>query len=78
MAQHHFILMYDDETQQWEHDVDSEETRFIYGTVYHPNKEEWGYSYLGDGEFHPLEEGLIDNLTEAINNLNAKKIRVRV
>jgi hypothetical protein len=78
MAQHHFILMYDDETKQWEHDVDSEEIRFSEGTIYYANQDDvWGWAYLGDGDYHPLEEGLNDALGEAIRDLNTKVIQER-
>jgi hypothetical protein len=62
--------MYDDQTNSWEWDIDSEEVRFINGTVYYPDKEEWGYSYLGDGEYHPQDEKLSDTMGKLITQLN--------
>jgi hypothetical protein len=71
--------MYDDQTNSWEWDTDSEETRFSEGTIWYSDKEtqwgysEWGYSYLGEGEYHPLEEKLSDTIQKLIGQLNNKE-----
>jgi len=51
MAEHHYILKFDDETGVWSHDVDSEEARFPDGTIWDEAKQEWVNPYQGDGEF---------------------------
>lgn len=57
MAEHHFIVKYDDETKTWSHDVDSEEVRFPDGTIWNESLGTWDYSYQGEGKFYPMPEG---------------------
>ena len=58
MAEHHFIVKYDDETKTWSHDVDSEEVRFPDGTIWNESLGTWDYSYQGEGKFFPhLQRG---------------------
>lgn len=57
MAEHHFIVKFDDETEEWSIDADSEETRFPDGTIWDEIKQEWTHSYQGEGNFYSLPDG---------------------
>lgn len=68
--QHHYVIMFDDVTNEWTHDTDTESTVFNDGTVYNPREEMWQYAYKGDGVFIPNEEELCAKVSVMINQLN--------
>ena len=67
---HFFILSYDSITKEWSSDYDKEEELFIDGTIQDNVTKQWSGGYLGDGEYHPLEEMLMDKISDAIDHLN--------
>lgn len=69
MAQHHYIIMFDDETGVWSHDVDSEEARFPDGTIWDEANQEWHYPYQGDGEFYRNADAYDDYLSYSLTQM---------
>jgi hypothetical protein len=68
--EHHFIVSFDEGTGKWHWNTDQEETRFVDGTILNYDTNGWSSGYLGDGEYEPAEENLIDQLTHAIGIMN--------
>ena len=48
MAEHYYVICFNDETKEWSHDCDTEDIRFDEGTIWDIEKEEWSKGYLGD------------------------------
>lgn len=71
MAQHHYIIMFDDETKEWSHDTESEEVRFPDGTIWSNEDSTWFFPYQGDGEFYSNADEYDENLSRFIDTLNA-------
>lgn len=67
---HHFIVSFNEETGKWRWDYEEEEVRYVDGTVYNHETNGWTSGYLGDGEYEPSEEGLIDQLKHSIWCMN--------
>jgi hypothetical protein len=67
---HHFVVSYDEAMKAWVWDVSVEEARFEEGTIYDYETSEWSSGYLGDGEYEPAEEGLIEQLKHALSVMN--------
>jgi len=70
MSKHHAVLMYDSETKQWSHDVETENAKFPDGTIWDDAKEEWYSGYLGDGGYDPIDDRIMDYLPHGIDALN--------
>ena len=68
--QHHFVIKFDEETKLWSWDANVEEARFDEGTIFNYDTNEWSSGYLGDGEYEPAEEGLIEQLKHALGVMN--------
>ena len=67
---HHFVVSFNEGTGKWQWDTDAEEARFDEGTIFNYDTNEWSSGYLGDGEYEPAEENLIDQLTHAMGIMN--------
>ena len=67
---HFFVISYDSISKAWSSDYDKEEELFIDGTIQDNATKQWSGGYLGDGEYHPLEEMLMDKISDAIDHLN--------
>lgn len=67
---HYFVVSYNSATSKWEWDTEAEELHFHEGTVVHNETNEWGYAYLGDGEYIDNEDELSSQLGNAIDLLN--------
>ena len=70
MKQHHFVVVFDEQTKAWSWDTGTEEARFEDGTIYNTATDEWSGGYLGDGEYEPAEEMLIEQLKRALWTMN--------
>ena len=68
--EHHFVIKFDEKSGTWSWDIDVEEARFDDGTIYNSDTEEWSSGYLGDGEYEPAEEGLVEQLKHALYVMN--------
>jgi hypothetical protein len=68
--EHHFVVSYNEATKEWKWDTSVEEARFDEGTIFNYETNEWSSGYLGDGEYEPAEEGLIEQLRQALNVMN--------
>lgn len=67
---HHYIVSFDTSTGAWKWDVPMEETKFDDGTIYNYEEHEWFSAYLGEGEYDPDEENLINQLKHALGVMN--------
>lgn len=70
MAEHHYIIKFDDVTKTWSQDTDSEEVRFPDGTIWDEKKNDWEFSYQGDGQFYRNADTVDEQVTEFIEGLN--------
>lgn len=68
MKQHHFVISFDETTKAWKWDTDVEEARFDEGTIF--EDDQWHSGYLGDGEYEPNEEILVEQLKRALWTMN--------
>jgi hypothetical protein len=68
--EHHFVVSFNEETSEWKWDTDVEEARFEEGTIYNTDSNEWSSGYLGDGEYNPAEEELVEQLKHALYVMN--------
>lgn len=76
MKKYAYVLSYDDENQKWDLDIDLEEQRFKYGTVYNHDLRQWEQAYLGDEEYNgdeQLRTGQITKALEYLNNLSKEE-----
>ena len=67
---HHFVVSFDESTGRWKWDYLEEEVRYSDGTIYNHDTHEWTSGYLGDGEYEPAEENLIEQLKHALWCIN--------
>lgn len=65
-----YVLSYDDEVGKWDLDIDLEEQRFKYGTIYNNETEKWEYAYIGEGKFNADEEKRTGQISLALKYLN--------
>lgn len=72
MRQYHYSIVFDEETNRWDIDIDTEESMFPNGTIYNAESREWEYGYAGDGEFTGREEELSNGLEELLNAWNSR------
>jgi hypothetical protein len=68
--EHHFVVKFDEKAGTWSWDTDVEEARFDNETIYNSDTNEWSSGYLGDGEYDPAEDGLIEQLKHALYVMN--------
>jgi len=68
--QYHFMIMFDEETKQWDFDIDNEEVAFNNGTIYNKETEEWEFGYEGDGKFVGIEDKLATQLSQQLDKWN--------
>ena len=68
--EHHFVVKFDEKAGTWSWDTDVEEARFDNETIFNPDTNEWSSSYLGDQEYDPIEEELIEQLKHSIYIMN--------
>ena len=68
--QHHYVIMFDDVTNEWTHDTDTEEDVFDDGTVYDTKTKKWTSPYIGDGVFIDNEEELCVKVSLMVRKLN--------
>jgi hypothetical protein len=68
--EHYFVVKFDEQTGTWSWDTDIEESRFGDGTIYNSDTNEWSSGYLGDGEYEPAEDGLIEQLKHSLYVMN--------
>lgn len=67
MRQYHFAIMFDEETNRWDIDIDTEESAFPNGTIYNTETREWEYGYAGDGKFTGREEEILQRLSKLLD-----------
>jgi hypothetical protein len=67
---HHFVVSFDEGTGKWQWDTDAEEARFVDGTICDTDTNSWWSAYLGDGEYEPAEDNLIEQLKHALGIMN--------
>jgi hypothetical protein len=67
---HHFVVSFDEGTGKWQWDTDAEEARFVDGTICDTDTNSWWSGYLGDGEYEPAEDNLIEQLKHALGIMN--------
>lgn len=68
--QYHFVIMFDDETNQWDFDIDGEEIAFNNGTIYNDETKSWEFGYAGDGNFVGMEDTLSTQLSRQLDKWN--------
>lgn len=73
MAEHHYIVKFDDVTGRWSQDTDSEEVRFPEGTIWEEEQDEWFYPYIGDGEFYRQADEVDERFGKIIALLNEEE-----
>ena len=67
---HHFIVSFNEGTGKWQWNTDVEEARFEEGTIFNYDTNKWSSGYLGDGEYEPAEDMLIEQLKHALGIMN--------
>lgn len=67
---HHFVVHFDEVRGVWDWDWNIEEARFEEGTIYDYDTGEWSSGYLGDGEYEPAEDELIEQLKQGLALMN--------
>jgi hypothetical protein len=68
--EHHFVIKFSESTNSWSWDTDVEEARFDEGTIFNYDTNEWSSGYLGDGDYEPAEDKLIEQLSHGLNTMN--------
>ena len=67
---YHFIVMFDDDTKEWDFDIDSEEIAFSSGTIYNNKTKGWEYGYAGNGKYVGMEYKLSTQLSQQLDKWN--------
>ena len=70
MRQYHFAIMFDEETNRWDIDIDTEESAFPNGTIYNTETKEWEYGYAGEGKFVGREDEITQELSKLLDKCN--------
>lgn len=70
--QYHFVIMFDEETKQWDFDIDNEEVAFNNGTIYNNRTKGWEYGYAGNGKYVGMEDKLSTQLTQQLDKWNSR------
>lgn len=73
--QYHFVVMFDEETNRWTLDYDTEESAFPNGTIYNQATREWEYGYGGDGIFIGNEQEVAESLSELLDLNNTSLLK---
>lgn len=68
MAQHHYVVTYDTELNEWTMDPEMEANCFPEGCIW--DGDEWHQPFLGDGEYYPNEEELSEFLSVQLMRMN--------
>ena len=68
--EHHVVVSFNEESGEWKWDTVVEEARFEEGTIFNTDSNEWSSGYLGDGEYDPAEEELVEQLKHALYVMN--------
>jgi hypothetical protein len=63
--QHHYVVVFDTETNEFSIDYDSASARFVDGTVYDPQVETWTAAYSPD-KLNKLDTDISDRLYSLI------------
>ena len=69
--QYHYAIMFDEETNRWDIDIDTEESAFNEGTIYNTDTRQWEYGYAGDGIFVGQEQELAEQLSKTLDKWNS-------
>ncbi len=64
--QHHYVVMFDTETNEFSIDYDSASVRFLDCTVYDPQSETWSSAYSHD-KLNKLDTEISDRLSELVS-----------
>ena len=67
---HHFIVMFDEETQRWQWDIDTEDALFGEGTLYSCELDDWLYRDQVSKEVQERNQRLADKLTAQLDKWN--------
>lgn len=67
---HHYVIMFDEESNKWSVDIDGEEVAFPNGTIYNAETRSWEYGYAGDGNFVGREQELTEQLSQQLDKWN--------
>lgn len=67
---YHYAVMFDEETNRWSIDIDTEERVFNEGSIYNTETREWEYGYAGDGNFIGKEQGLTEAISQFLDKQN--------
>ena len=70
MAEHHYIIKFDDVTKSWSQDTESEEVRFVDGTIWDDKEQAWFVPYQGDGQFYRNADVIDEMLSMHIEEMN--------
>jgi hypothetical protein len=70
MSKHHFLVMFDSETKNWEWDAETETAKFPDGTIWDDEKQEWYSGYLGDGGYDPIDDKISEYFPTVIETLD--------
>jgi hypothetical protein len=68
--QHHYAIMFDEATNRWSIDIDTEEKVFYEGSIYNTATRKWEYGYAGDGNFIGREQELTEAISEFLDKQN--------
>ena len=69
---YHFIVVFDDDTKQWDFDIDGEEIAFSNGTIYNDKTNGWEYGQSGNGKYVGMEDKLSTQLTQQLDEWNLR------
>jgi hypothetical protein len=64
--QHHYVVVFDTETNEFSIDYDSASVRFVDGTVYDPQENTWTAPYSPE-ELNKLDTDISDRLSELVS-----------
>lgn len=67
---HHFIVMFNDETQRWEWDTETEDALFGEGTLYAFDQDEWLYKDQTTKEAQEQNDKLAEKLIKQLDAWN--------
>lgn len=67
---YHYAIVFDEETNRWSIDIDTEERVFNEGSIYNTETRDWEYGYAGDGNFIGREQELTELISQFLDNQN--------
>lgn len=71
MKRHYYVIYFDEETKEWNHDIDAESIKFDTGTIWNEESGNWESRYLKNNIQQGKANALMNDGLQFLNNISA-------